>query len=684
MIRVDMDFPKEFVDLYNRFNNTQKGKEFLELSGISRDKLDIATISRDYFKNNTSDVSVDPNANVGQRKSLNTVDPNANVGQRKSLNTFTSEITKGLMKLDGYFLLWKYLEREFGVEDANKLISDCVNGKYYPHDLTKINVPYCVAVSTFNVMIKGRPYGTLRSKPPKRASSFISQCIEHLMSMSQEFAGAVAFGDLLVNYSWYINKESHGHFEQSPCENIGSCFSTRSLPQEVKHDDYGRKYIEMKPKPFDWEKKIENDFQSFVHVSNNNFRIGGDSPFSNISLYCRQTLKNMFEHYRYPDGTSPLDISNTIMTIQNIFMKFMAKKDPIDGVPYRFPITTINLFVDGETREVGDKQFLEDLAENNSEGIFNIFITNDKARIASCCRMINNKTDLMNYKGIDTFGNGGLNLGSHRVVTINMVRIARKSKSIEDFKDRLKSAMHGTAKILVSHRKLIKNRIEQNFLMFFKPLKWLDLDTMFFSTIGLNGIYEAVKYLGYDLIQDQECAIDIFKFCNEVLNELAGQYQIPFNLEQIPGEGAAISLAKKDLVYFGENEHLLYSNQFIPLWEDIDLISRAKIDGKLSKYFNGGVISHLNISSKTSNQQMIDLIKFAASCGLDHFALNACFAKCEDEHVSLTNGDTCPTCSKPIETKYTRIVGYMTPVQNWAKERREFEFPRRKFEELKI
>jgi ribonucleoside-triphosphate reductase len=265
-----------------------------------------------------------------------------------------------------------------------------------------------------------------------------------------------------------------------------------------------------------------------------------------------------------------------------------------------------------------------------------------------------------------------------------MVRLARKSKNINEFKDRLKKAMGESAKLLVAHRKLIKDRINQNFLMFFKPLHWLDLDTMFFSTIGLNGIYEAFKYLGYDLSQDQECAIDIFKFCNDMINDLAGQYQIPFNLEQVPGEGAAISLAKKDKVYFGENEDLLYANQFIPLWENIDLVSRAKIDGKLSKYFGGGVISHLNISSKTSKQQMIDLIQFAASCGLDHFALNACFAKCEDGHVSLTNGDICPICGKTIETKYTRIVGYMTPVKNWVKERREYEFPKRKFEELKI
>lgn len=650
MIRVDMDFPQEFVDLYNRFNTTSKGKEYLELSGVSRDKLDIATISKQYFENHTSDVSVDPNANVGQRKSL---------------NTFTSEVTKGLMKLDGYFLLWKYIERLYGLEKANELIADCIKGKYYPHDLTKISVPYCVAISTFNIMIKGRPYGTLTSKPPKRASSFIAQCIEHLMTMSQEFAGAVAFGDLLVNYAWYINKEFDG------------------LLEDKKELEYRNQWHEGDLRK-DIEKKIENDFQSFTHVANNNFRVGGDSPFSNVSLYCRCTLENMFKDYKYPDASSPMSITNTIMEVQKIFMKFIAKKDPETGIPYRFPIVTVSLFVDGETREVGDKDFLEDLAECNTEGVFNIFITNDKARIASCCRMINNKTDLMDYKGIDSFGNGGLNIGSHRVVTINLVRIARKSKDLSDFISRLEIAMDDSAKILMAHRNLIKDRIEQNFLQFFKPLRWLDLDSMFFSTIGLSGIYEAFNHLGYNLINNQDEVIEMMNHCNRVINKMAGDYQVPFNLEQVPAEGAAINLAKKDRVYFGENESLLYSNQFIPLWENIDLISRAKIDGRLSKFFGGGVISHLNISAKSSKQQMIKLISFAASCGLDHFALNPCFAKCEDDHISLTNGDICLVCGKQIVEKYTRVVGYMTPITSWNKERREFEFPKRKFLDLDL
>lgn len=409
-----------------------------------------------------------------------------------------------------------------------------------------------------------------------------------------------------------------------------------------------------------------------------------NSPFSNVSMYCRETIKNMFQHYTYPDGTSPLDIIETIMEMQKIFMRFISKKDPESEMPYRFPIVTANIFIDKDNRVISDRDFLETLAELNSDGVFNIFITSDKARISSCCRLISNKTDLMSFKGIDSFGNGGLNIGSHRVVTINLPRIARKTKNIDTFKIEINKAIEETVKILVAHRTLIKDRIDQNFLQFFKPLKWLDLDTMFFSTVGLIGIYEACKYLNIDILTDQDPVVEILKECNKAITELANKYQIPINLEQIPGEGAAITCAKKDKIYFGDNEYLLYSNQFIPLSMDTDLVTRAKIDGKLSGYFGGGVITHLNLLSKASKQQMLDLISFSVEAGLDHFALNCCFSKCENDHVTLTNGDICLVCGQQIKEKVTRIVGYFTPVENWVKERREYEFKQRKFLNLNI
>jgi ribonucleoside-triphosphate reductase len=207
---------------------------------------------------------------------------------------------------------------------------------------------------------------------------------------------------------------------------------------------------------------------------------------------------------------------------------------------------------------------------------------------------------------------------------------------------------------------------------------------MFFSTIGMIGIFEAFELLGTNLLEDQDKVKGFLTTCNDKLVELSKVFKIPLNLEQIPGEGAAVNFAKKDRVYFGDNKYVLYSNQFIPLWVDCDLVKRAEIDGELLSYFGGGVISHLNILSKTSKEQMLKLISFATKCGLSHFALNLCFAKCTNEHVTTTTSKICPICNSKIVDHFTRIVGYLTPVSSWLKERREYEFERRQFKKLEL
>lgn len=639
MLRIDTEYDKEFEDIYNKFNMTPNGKRYLELSGISRNKLDVSSMSKQYFNDNVSDVSVDPNSNVGQSRSF---------------NSYTSEVTKGLLKLNGYYLMWKYLKRLYSDGVAEELLSDSIKGLYYPHDLTKWQIPYCIAISTSNLMVEGRPYGHLHSLPAKRSDSYISQVIETVMDLSQEMAGAIAVADMIVNYTWYINNEIDGDVLDS-----------------IKNDLVLRK-------------KIYNDFQRFIHVVNNKFRLGGDSPFSNISLYDRKTLRSVFEKYNFPDGKNCLDLTEEIIEVEKIFMELVAKKDPDTGLPYRFPVCTINLFVDEETNTPFDTEFVELVSEYNREGIFNIFITSDTAKIASCCRLVNNIKDLLKYKGADSFGNGGLNIGSHRVCTINLPRLARKTRNVQDFLAMLKDKMDGAARILMAHRVQVKDNIDKGFLKFFKPLQWLDLDRMFYSTIGINGLFEAMNYLNIDTIEQVNTVAEVLDSITHMSYDLTACYGVPINIEQTPAEGAAINLAKKDLVYFGTNDYLLYSNQFVPLWENVDIPTRARIDGKLSKYFSGGSICHLNIGSKASKEQMKNLINFSIENGLEHFALNPQYSVCENGHIILCNNSvkTCPICGLEFKEHYTRVVGYFTPISNWTSVRKGNDFPRRKYNYL--
>jgi len=636
MLTIKMGFCDEFSELYNSFTTSDKGKEFLRLDGIQRQNLDFPSMSQKFFNEHIGDVSVSPNSNVGDDK--NPI-------------TYAHEIASPLNKLMGIYTLWQQLHSDYGLETANDLIKKLIIGTFYFHDSTRMMVPYCFAASTSSVLFEGRPYSTLQSKPPKRLRSFVGAVTEYAMDLSQSFCGAIALGDFLVNMAWFTAKDKLS------------------------------------------DKDIENELQSFTHVMQNPFRIGGDSPFTNLSIFDEPNIKNLFKDYKYPDGNSPCDEPwlSEIKRVQKIFMRFMAKKDPATGYPYRFPVTTLNVFV--EDGKVVDNEFLDHVSTYNKEGLFNVFITDDVAKLASCCRLQSSLTDLLRFRGIDSFGNGGLNVGSTRVVTLNFYRLCRRFKGKPDeFDTYLTSYLDGAAKILKSHRNLLRGLVDRGFLKFFK-MGWIDLDRMFFSTIGITGIWEGFKELGMDVLgEDKQIndpgltdACGTFQKINKIVEELSVKYEMPINIEQIPAESAAITLAKKDKLFFNDEKqaYTLYANQFIPLWENVNLWTRAKVDGTLDKFFNGGVISHLNINSTASKANVKRLIKFAVDCNLSHFALNPVFSKCEEcDNVVFGQPETCDKCGGTNFKHMTRIVGYFTPVDSWNKTRREWEFEKRQWKGL--
>ncbi len=629
MLRLDMDYDAEFIELYNHFNSTEKGKKYLELAGITRDKLDIASMSKLYFSNTDED---------------KTIDINANVGRIKSPNNYQAEIFKGLTKLNGMYLMWKMLRSKYGSEEAKKCINGVITGDFYFHDMTGsgVAVPYCFAWSSAHIF-NGRNYGQLHSKPPKRSDSFIACCIESIFDMAQEQMGALAIPDFIVNLAYLYKREERD-------------------PKNEKH-----------------RTKIRNDFQRIVHCLNQQYRISNQSAFTNFSVMDRPTLTETFADYRYPDGSS-INIEY-IQEVQEIFIEFMAEKDPASGLPYRFPVTTLNMCVD-ENNNVLDQAFLDMACKSNTEGIFNIFITKGKAKLASCCRLLSDPVQLREYSRFDSFANSGLSLGSARVVTVNFARIGREAENETEYFKILGTKLEATRKLLKIQRCVLEKRVKEGFLKFF-TMGWQDM-SMFFSTFGMNGLFESLYYMSMDIRSDEGMAFakKVFKYVEDCLETYSKEDKIAYNFEQVPAEGASSKLADMDKIMFGkEGSFDLYANQFVPLWEDCDLIERARIDGDLCTHMTGGSICHLNIGCEATPEQMNDLIQYAVKCGLEHFALNPNFNECDNGHITLgkSTDAICPKCGAAIIGSYTRVVGYFTPVNNWDKARRNIDFPNRKF-----
>ena len=647
-MNIKMTLVPGFEELYNKYANDPTGCKLLELEGISPSQLDVGISNHKFFEEKLSDISSDGNSNW----TSDNITPTA-------YRTFT---TNGQMKLLGYHMLWYYSEKRYGREFADKAISMIWDGSLYFHDAhgLRIQMPYCYAFSLDKIVFEGRPYGPSPNTPPKNRKSYISQVDKLISDLSKQFAGATAPSDFFLWYAYFCK-----------LENL---------------DVYSAKDI----------KSIIQDLQGLVCLFNDASRAEGEPPFTNISIYDSIGLESLFGHIIYPDGTKP-DM-NYIMELQKIFCEWFSHGDSITGFPYRFPVVTQNLTTDDNGNFI-DAKHAEWVAEvNKNMANFNLHF-GEKNRIAICCRYENNLDDMSLTP--DSFGNGGVNIGSHRVITPNYGRAALLSGGDEDkFIEILDDYFDVSARLLNIHRKdILEKRIERTpgYLTFFGELGWFNLDTMF-STFGLVGIYEAVDFMGYDIMDDDgtEFTLDLMAHIKNKIKEYRNEYQCVFNAEEIPGEQACVSLIQKDkiliktwelseIVYEKLNLCDLYSNQYIPLINNADMITRIDLSGRFMDMISGGGIVHANAEAPIdSTGKMLDIMKFAAKSKVSHIAICYRFGRCEDHKATIIGQgtDRCPICNKPIIHTRARVIGYFSDEYNWNPVRKKCDAPFRHYSDM--
>lgn len=634
-MKIGMSLVKGFEELYERFSSTEQGMKCLKIEGIAPDQLDIGLTSNTFFNEKLADVATDGNSNWAENLSPATY------------RTFT---TNGQMKLLGYHLLWYYAEKRYGKEWADHAISMLWGGDLYFHDAhgIRIQMPYCYAFSLDKIVFEGRPYGTSPNTPPKHRKSFISQVDKLISDMSKQFAGATAPSDFFLWYAWYCKKEG------------------------------------IDPNTKEGRDAIIQDMQGLVCLFNDASRAEGEPPFTNISIYDHIGLNSLFGHIVYPDHTVP-DMEY-IMSLQRIFCEWFSKGDPITGFPYRFPVVTQNLTTDEHDEFVDDDHARWVAHVNRPLGNFNLHF-GKKNKLAMCCRYENDIEDMEMTP--DSFGNGGVNIGSHRVITPNYPRAAIKANGDPDkFIEILDEMFDVCAKLLHIHRiDILQKRIDRSpeYLQYFGKLGWFSLDTMF-STFGVTGIYEAVKYMGYDILDDEgtEFAMDMMAYIKDKCKFYRKKYNCTFNAEEIPGEQACVTLLQKDRVmYEGYNfDCELYSNQYIPLINDADMITRIDLSGRFMKMISGGGIVHANCEAPIDTDgKMYEIMKFAAKSGVPHIAVCYRFGKCADHKATIIGQgtDRCPICGKPIVHTRARVIGYFSDEFNWNPVRQKYDAPNRHY-----
>lgn len=637
-MNINIDLNRNFVNAYNRMQNDY-GEEMAALNGFSNRQLSYTDFIDNFIDTDTvADASVDGNANVGQ----------------KDIVTLINEMPKPHQKLLAFNKIFYELNKKYGFNVANEWLQSEWVGKLYMHDAnTTTFVSYCFAYDLKDLAEKGLFFiENFNAEPPKHLTTFIDFVKEFTSYNSNRTSGAVGLPNLIpyMYYFWSRDVEN-GYYTASP------------------------------------EKYAKQNIQRFIYAENQPYtRNGIQSAFVNTSIFDHPYLEALFGGAVFPDGKYMVDELEGIMQFQKLFLETMSEIRSKNMMT--FPVNSISLL--RQNGKFVDEEFARYACEHNRKwNDSNLFIDSSVTSLSNCCRLKSNIEDLGYFNSI---GGTALKVGSVKVNTINLARLALENRGNEEAY--LEALAHLTwldLQALDVVRDIIKRNVEKGLLKNF-TLGLIDFEHLY-NTVGFIGIYETMKTFGYTRMDEFENTFytedaerfgkAIFDTIHKVKAEFAKHVDYQINCEQIPGETAAAKLMKKD-IFFYPNDAVtdlpLYGNQFLPLGIKATLQERVRIASLFDKFCNGGSILHVNIDAPFNSPEAAwNMLNYIADQGVTYFAFNTKIQACKHNHAFF--GKVCPECGEPVETEYTRIVGFFTNVKTYSKERKA-EFKLREWEDV--
>ena len=637
MATINIRLNKNFTTQFNKMLG-EYGEEFARLNGFADEQLSFTDFIDNFIDAETvADASVDGNANVGT----------------KDMRTLMNEMPKSHRKLLAYNKIYYELNKKYGFKTANLWLTKEWTKALYMHDAdTSTYIHYCFAYDLKDLAEKGLFFlNNFNAEPPKHLSTFVDFVKEFISFCSNRSSGAVGLPNL-IPYMYYFWKKD--------CENG---YATKS------DDYYARQQI-----------------QRFIYAVNQPYvRDGMQSAFTNVSVFDGPYLEALFGGAEFPDGSFMIDSLDEIKEFQKLFMEVVA--DIRSHNMFTFPVLTISLL--RQNKQFVDRDFAEwGIRHNMKWNDSNLFIDDSVTSLSNCCRLKSNIDDLGYFNSI---GGTALKVGSVKVSTVNLARLALENDTEQTFLIALRDLVELDCKVLDVVRHIIQRNVEKGLLPnFSKGL--VDFEHLY-NTIGIIGVYETMKTFGYTEVDEfgntfyTESADAFGKKIFEVIHRTKDQFALDknykINLEQIPGEQCAAKFLQADEMLYPETvvkDLPLYGNQFIPLGIKTTLQERIRIASLFDSYCNGGSIAHINIETPFKNFETAwNMVEFIADQGLTYFAFNTKIQACKHNHAFF--GKVCPICGEPVETEYTRVVGFYVPINTWSLPRRK-EYKMREWEDV--
>lgn len=524
------------------------------------------------------------------------------------------------------------------------------SGDMHIHDLNLLSV-YCVGWDLQDLLRSGFTgvQNKISSKPAKHFRAILGQVVNFFYTLQGEAAGAQAFSN----------------------------FDTLLAPF-IKYDKLS--YDEVK-----------QSLQEFVFNVNVPTRVGFQTPFTNITLdlECPSYMQGQpvviggeLQDTNYGDHQEEMNMFNRAL------LEVLTEGDA-SGRVFTFPIPTYNITKDFNW----DNPVIENLWEASAKyGIpyFSNFVNSDMSpedARSMCCRLrIDNRQ--LEYRGGGLFGSNPMT-GSVGVVTINLPRLALKSKDEIEFRKGLDYLMEKAKESLEVKRKTLEVLTDKNLYPYTK-FYLRDIKKRFgvywknhFSTIGLIGMNEAaLNLLGADIGSDtgREFAERTLDYMRNRLVEFQKETGNNYNLEATPAEGTTYRLARIDKADFPETahfangigaavEHPFYTNStHLPVNYTDDLFELLDLQDELQTKYTGGTVIHFFLGERMANAKTLKGLvkKICDNYRLPYFTFIPSFSICRNHGYLLGEQAHCPKCNEPCEV-YSRVVGFLRPVEQWNK-----------------
>ncbi|MCW3129151.1 MAG: ribonucleoside triphosphate reductase [Methanophagales archaeon] len=534
------------------------------------------------------------------------------------------------------------------------------NGDFHIHDLNLLSV-YCVGWDLFDLLVEGfkGAQGKIESKPARHLRSALGQIVNFFYTLQGEAAGAQAFSN----------------------------FDTLLAPF-IRYDELSYK-------------EVKQALQEFVFNINVPTRVGFQTPFTNITLdltvpeyYANQgvIIGGEIQKEVYKDFQEEMGLFN------KAFLEVMAEGDA-KGRVFTFPIPTYNITRDFDWANP-DLNVLWEVTAKYGVPYFSNFINSDMnpedAR-SMCCRLrIDNRE--LKKRGGGLFGSSPLT-GSIGVITLNMPRLGYLAKDEDAFFSALERLMVLAKESLEIKRKVLERFTEKNLYPYTRYYlrgvkeRFGEYWKNHFSTIGLVGMNEAcLNMFGEPIASEKsrEFTSRVLDFMRDKLLKFQAETGNNYNLEATPAEGTSYRLAKKDkerypeVICANEAEWKLGAEPFytnstqLPVNYTDDIFEALDLQDAIQTKYTGGTVFHIFAGERVEDPTTVKLLvrRICELYHLPYFTFTPTFSVCPTHGYLAGEHYTCPECGAETEV-YSRVVGYLRPVMQWNKGKRE-EFKLRK------